>query len=61
MKKLEVELTLEQEFKLKIYAIQVQSLPAEQARILLIEMMRQNMIKDNVVKNLLNSNQSPNE
>ncbi|MEG3898157.1 MULTISPECIES: NblA/ycf18 family protein [unclassified Microcoleus] len=53
MKKLEVELTLEQEFKLKIYASQVQSLSAEQARILLVEIMRQNTIKDNVIKNLL--------
>jgi hypothetical protein len=51
--KTEAQLTVEQEFKLKVYATQTQSLSAEEARILLVEMMRQNMVKDNVIKNFL--------
>ena len=51
--KTEAKLTVEQEFKLKVYATQTQSLSAEEARILLVEMMRQNMVKDNVIKNFL--------
>jgi len=51
--KTEAQLTVEQEFKLKVYATQTQSLSAEEARILLVEMMRQNMVKDNVIKKFL--------
>lgn len=54
------ELTIEQQFKLKVYAAQTQSLSAEEAQILLIEMMRRNRIKDNVIRHLLNP-QKPNE
>ncbi|MEG4503789.1 NblA/ycf18 family protein [Microcoleus sp. F6_B4] len=50
------DLTIEQQFKLKLYADQTQSLSAEEAQILLIEMMRRNMIKDNVIRHLLNPN-----
>ncbi|MEG4166505.1 MULTISPECIES: NblA/ycf18 family protein [unclassified Microcoleus] len=57
--KTETSLTVEQQFKLKVYANQTLSLSAEQSRLLLVEMMRQNMIKDNEIKNLLNPN--PNE
>ncbi|MEG3981824.1 NblA/ycf18 family protein [Microcoleus sp. D3_18a_C4] len=56
--KIELELTIEQQFKLKIYANQAQSLTLEESRILLVEMMRQNMVKDNVIKDLL---RNPNE
>ncbi|MEG4576973.1 NblA/ycf18 family protein [Microcoleus sp. N3A4] len=55
----ETSLTVEQQFKLKVYANQTLSLSAEESRILLVEMMRQNTIKDNEIKNLLNPN--PNE
>ena len=46
------ELTIEQQFKLKVYANETHSLSAEEAQILLIEMVRRNMIKDNVIKHL---------
>jgi len=48
-----IALTVEQEFRLKIYALQSQSLSVEEARVLLVEMMRQNTIKDNTIRNLL--------
>ncbi|MEG3935726.1 MULTISPECIES: NblA/ycf18 family protein [unclassified Microcoleus] len=53
-----IDLTLEQQLRLRIYASQAQSLSVEEARVLLVELMRQNMIKDNVIKSLLNSNQN---
>lgn len=52
--KTELELTLEQQFKLKVYIEQIRLISAVEAHILLVEMMRQNMVKDNVIKNLLN-------
>ena len=52
--KLSTELTVEQQFKLKVYSDETQSLSAEEAQILLIEMVRRNMIKDNVIKHLIN-------
>jgi len=61
MKKLEVRLTLEQQFHLKVYAERTKSISAVEAQLLLIEMMRQNTIKDNVIKSLLNPNQNPHE
>ena len=48
-----IDLTLEQQLRLRIYASQAQSLSVEEARLLLVEMMRQNMIKDNTIRNLL--------
>jgi hypothetical protein len=51
MKKLEVELTLEQQFQLKVYAEKLKLISGEQARILVVEMLRQNMMKDNAIKN----------
>ncbi|MDQ2096804.1 MAG: NblA/ycf18 family protein [Tychonema bourrellyi B0820] len=54
--KTELGLTLEQQFKLKVCVEQSKLLSHEQIRILLVEMMRQNMIKDNVLKNLLTQN-----
>lgn len=56
--KTELELTLEQQFKLKIYVERIKLISLEESRILLAEMMRQNMIKDNVIKELL---KNPNE
>ncbi len=53
--KIAIDLTLEQQFKLKVCVEQSKSLSAEHCRILLLEMMRQNMIKDNLIKDLLNS------
>jgi len=47
--KTEAQLTVEQEFRLKVDASLTQSLSAEEARILLVEIMRQNMVKDNVI------------
>jgi hypothetical protein len=59
--KIEIDLTLEQQFQLKVYADQTKSLSAVEMQLLLIEMMRQNTIKDNVIKSLLNPNPNPNE
>ncbi|MEG3843850.1 NblA/ycf18 family protein [Microcoleus sp. herbarium14] len=53
--KIEIHLTFEQQFKLKVYQEQIKLISVEESRILLAEMMRQNMIKDNVIKNLLNN------
>lgn len=54
------ELTIEQQFKLKVYADEIQSLSGEEAQILLLEMMRQNMVKNNVIRHLLTP-QKPNK
>ena len=43
--KILTELTIEQQFKLKIYADETHSLSDEEAQILLIEMVRRNMIQ----------------
>lgn len=48
-----IDLTIEQQFRLKMYVFQAQSLSVEEARVLLVEMMRQNTIKDNTIRNLL--------
>lgn len=48
------ELTVEQLFRLKVYADETQSLSAEEAQILLIEMVRRNMIQNNIIKHLVN-------
>lgn len=55
--KLELNLTFEQQFKLKVYQEQIKLISLEESRILLIEMMRQNMIKDNVIKDLLRTHE----
>jgi hypothetical protein len=47
------KLTLEQEFKLKVLKDQVGNLSLEQAQEYVIEVMRQMMVKDNLVKHLL--------
>lgn len=50
---LPLSLTIEQEFQLKVYIDQADSLNAADARKLLIEVIRQNMIKDNLVKHFM--------
>jgi hypothetical protein len=47
------QLTLEQEFKLKLLKDQVSGLSVEQAQEYVVEVMRQMMVKDNLVKHLL--------
>ena len=47
------QLTIEQQFKLHILKEQVQELTHSQAQEYLIEMFRQMMVKDNLVKHLL--------
>ena len=47
------QLSMEQQFKLKVLQEQVESLSKEQAQEYLLEMFRQMMIKDNLVKHLL--------
>ncbi|MCS6959425.1 MAG: NblA/ycf18 family protein [Pseudanabaenaceae cyanobacterium SKYGB_i_bin29] len=48
-----LELTLEQEFNLKVYEEQVKKLTLEQSQEFVLELLRQLMIKDNVIKHLL--------
>ena len=50
---LPLSLTIEQEFQMKVFAEEAEKLTAEQARTLLIESVRQGMIKNNVVKHLM--------
>ncbi|MBE9046665.1 NblA/ycf18 family protein [Pleurocapsales cyanobacterium LEGE 10410] len=47
------QLSIEQQFKLKVLQEQVQTLSKEQAQEYLLEMFRQMMVKDNLVKHLL--------
>jgi Phycobilisome degradation protein nblA len=51
-----LELTLEQEFNLTVYAEQVKNMSQEQAQSYLVEVLRQVMVKDNLIKQLLVSN-----
>lgn len=50
---LPAQLTLEQQFKLQVLRDQVQELSREQAQEYLLEMFRQMMVKDNLVKHLI--------
>jgi Phycobilisome degradation protein nblA len=47
------ELTVEQQFRLQTLKEQVKSLNQEEAQTFLLEVMRQMMVKDNLVKHLL--------
>ncbi|MEM6835991.1 MAG: NblA/ycf18 family protein [Cyanobacteria bacterium P01_C01_bin.120] len=47
-----MELSLEQQFKLKVYGEQVKELTSEESQAYLLEVMRQLMIKENVIKHL---------
>ncbi|MEL6354083.1 MAG: NblA/ycf18 family protein [Cyanobacteria bacterium J06627_28] len=46
-------LSMEQQFKLKVVKDQVKGLSLEQAQEYVVEVMRQMMVKDNLVKHLL--------
>ncbi len=46
-------LTMEQQFNMKVYEDQVKSMSADQAQEFLLEIMRQLMIKDNVIRHLM--------
>lgn len=50
---LPIELTLEQQFNLRTYEDQVKCLDQEQAQEMLLQVMRQLMVKENVIKHLL--------
>ncbi|MGL4421944.1 MAG: NblA/ycf18 family protein [Gemmataceae bacterium] len=50
---LPLTLTIEQQFSMKVYEDQVKNMSAEQAQEFLLEIMRQLMIKDNVIRHLL--------
>ncbi|BAZ05169.1 NblA/ycf18 family protein [Calothrix sp. NIES-3974] len=47
------ELTLEQQFRLQSFKHQIEELSREEAQAYLLEVLRQMMVKDNMVKNLL--------
>jgi hypothetical protein len=50
---LPLTLTIEQQFNMKVYQDQVKNLSAEQAQEMLLELMRQMMVKDNVIRHLM--------
>ncbi|MEH2249206.1 NblA/ycf18 family protein [Nostoc sp.] len=50
---LPVELTLEQQFRLQNLKDQIKNLNQEEAQEFLLEVLRQMMVKDNLVKHLL--------
>jgi hypothetical protein len=50
---LPLRLTLEQSFNMKVYEEQVKALSQEQAQDCLLQVMRQMMIKDNVIRDLM--------
>lgn len=48
-----MELSLEQQFNMRAYQTQVKGLNQEQAQEMLLEVMRQLMVKDNMIRHLL--------
>jgi Phycobilisome degradation protein nblA len=52
---LPLTLNLEQQFNLKIYQDQIRHMSQDQAQEALLEVMRQIMIKDNVIRHLMKS------
>jgi Phycobilisome degradation protein nblA len=48
-----MELNLEQKFNLKLYEEQIKGLNEEESHKLLLEVLRQLMVKDNMIKHLL--------
>lgn len=50
---LNLELSTEQQFQLVVYGKQSQHLSVEQAQEMLLELLRQCMIKDNVIRQLM--------
>lgn len=53
---LPLQLSIEQQFELRVLSEQAQDLTAEQSREMLLELIKQMMIKDNIVKHLLKNN-----
>lgn len=54
-----MELSLEQQFNLKLYEEQIKGLSSEKSQEFLLEVLRQLMVKDNMLKHLLKqTNQS---
>lgn len=49
MKPLNLELTVEQEFQLKVYEAALENLTLEDARAMILELSRQLMIKNNLL------------
>ena len=54
-----ISLTVEQQFTLRVLTEQVKSLNKEQAQEYLLEVLRQMMVKDNVVKQLMKGHSFP--
>jgi hypothetical protein len=50
---LPLTLSMEQQFNMKVYEDQVRNLSSDQAQDFLLEIMRQLMIKDNVIRHLM--------
>lgn len=50
---LPMELSLEQKFNLKMYEKQMKNLSPEETQECLLEVLRQLMVKDNVIRHLL--------
>jgi hypothetical protein len=48
-----MDLTLEQKFNLKMYQEQVKSLSHEESQEFLLEVLRQLMVKDNMLKHVM--------
>ncbi len=48
-----MDLNLEQKFNLKLYEEQVKGLSQEESQKFLLEVLRQLMVKDNMIKHLL--------
>ncbi|MBW4470552.1 MAG: NblA/ycf18 family protein [Stenomitos rutilans HA7619-LM2] len=51
-----LELSLEQEFNLKLYREQIKGLSPEESQEFLLEVLRQLMVKDNMIKHFLKRN-----
>lgn len=54
--KLNLDLTTEQQFMLQVYQQQIAELSLDDCCRMLLETITQNMVKDNVIKDLLKSN-----
>ena len=52
------KLSMEQQFKLQVLSTEVKQMSHEQAQQYLIEVLRQMMVKDNVVKNMIKGEMS---
>ncbi len=51
-----LELSLEQQFSLKLYEQQLEQMSHEQSQAFVLELMRQLMIKNNVIQHLMHEN-----